>query len=123
DVVAVFLGEQRAQRAVGESGGQRGRLARTALALDEPAGNLAGGVHLFLVVHGKRQEVHSLPRRAIADGGGQNDRLAVAGQHSAVGEPGDAPGFERDLAAAKLSFAFYDHAYSSLGRRREPGGP
>ena len=56
-LAAEALGEERADRAVDEARGQRLLLARTAFALEEAAGDLAGGEGLFLVVHGEREEI------------------------------------------------------------------
>ena len=56
-VVLVAVGEKRADRAVDEAGNQGFLLARAAFTLEVAAGNLAGGVGLFLVVDGQREEV------------------------------------------------------------------
>ncbi len=54
---APALGEQRPDRPVDHAGGQRALLPRAALALEERAGDLAGGVHPLLDVHRQREEV------------------------------------------------------------------
>ncbi len=51
------LGEQRAQRAVDHAGREGGLLARTTLAAEEAAGDLARGVHALFDIHRQRQEV------------------------------------------------------------------
>ena len=56
-LAAETVGEERADRAVDEAGGQRLLLARPAFALEEAAGDLAGGEGLLLVVHGEREEI------------------------------------------------------------------
>ena len=77
DVVLVALGEQRADRAVRQARGERRRLGRAALALDEPARDLAGGVHPLLEVDGEREEVEAGARLG-AVGGPEDHRVAVA---------------------------------------------
>ena len=59
DVVLVALGEERPDRAVGQAGGQGGRLGRARLALDEAAGDLARGVHPLLELDREREEVEA----------------------------------------------------------------
>ena len=76
DLVAEALGPERPDRPVGHARGQDRPLARAALALDEPAGNLAGGVHALFNIDGQREEVDPLPRRACADGGHQDQVVA-----------------------------------------------
>ena len=56
-VIAPFLGEQRADRAVDHARGQRALLAWAALALEERAGDFPGGVHALLDIHRQREEV------------------------------------------------------------------
>ena len=56
-LVAPALGEQRPDRPVDHARGERRLLAGAALALEERAGDLAGGVHPLLDVHGQREEV------------------------------------------------------------------
>ena len=64
DVVLVALGEERADRAVGQAGGQGGRLRGARLALDEAARDLARGVHPLLELHREREEVEARARIA-----------------------------------------------------------
>ncbi len=103
-LVAEAGGEQRADRPVDQAGDQGLLLGGPALALEEAAGDLAGGEGLLLVVHGQREEI--LPRLggAHADGGAQHDGVAVAGEHRAVGLAGDLAGFQDQLAAAPVEF-------------------
>ena len=104
DLVAEALGEQRADRAVDQAGLQDLGLGRAAFALEEAAGDLAGGERLLLVVHGQREEILAGPGGFHADGGAQHDGVAVAGQHGAVGLAGDLAGFQDQLAAAPVEF-------------------
>jgi hypothetical protein len=52
--------EQRAQRTIDQTRGQRLFLGESAFALEEAAGNLAAGVELLLVVDRQREEVDSV---------------------------------------------------------------
>ncbi len=92
--VAPAVDEQRTDRAVDQAGDQRLLFGRTAFALEIAAGNAAGGVGLFLVVDGQRQEVDAFARRLGGDDGGQHDGLAIGGEHGAVGLTGDLAGFQ-----------------------------
>ena len=56
-LVAEALGEQRPDRPVDQARGQHLLLGRPAFALEEAAGDLAGGEGLLLVVHGEREEI------------------------------------------------------------------
>ena len=58
-LVAIAFEEQRADRAVDQARGQDLLLARTAFALEEAAGDLAGGEGLLLVVDGQREEIEA----------------------------------------------------------------
>ncbi len=59
DVVLVALGEEGADRAVGQAGGQGRRFRRAGFALDEAAGDLARGVHALLELDREREEVEA----------------------------------------------------------------
>ena len=96
------VGEQRADRPVDQARGQRFLLGRAALALEEAAGDLAGGEGLFLVVDGEREEVDAGPLLPGGDDGGEHGGLAVGGEHGAVGLAGDLAGFENELAPGPL---------------------
>jgi hypothetical protein len=110
--------EQRADRAVDQAAGQRLQLARAAFALEEAAGDLAGGVGLLDVVDGQREEV--LPGLGLGLGhhGGQHHGVVHADQHGAGGLAGDLAGFQRDGVLAPLEGLgdFVEHAHAvSLG--------
>ena len=101
DVVLVALGEQRADGAVREAGGEGGRLGHPALALDEAAGDLAGRVHPLLELDGEREEVETGPRQA-AVGRPEDEGVAVAQGDCAAGEAGELAGLEREGSTAEL---------------------
>ena len=73
-LVAVALRPERPDGAVGHARGQDGALRGAPFALEEPAGDLAGGVHALLDVDGQREEVRAFAglrpalRRAEHDG-------------------------------------------------------
>ena len=101
DVVLVALGEQRADRAVGEARRERRGLGGAALALDEAAGDLAGRVHPLLEVDGEREEVETGAGLGAVRGP-EDHRVAVAGGDGAAGVAGETAGLEDQLTAAEL---------------------
>src|SRR5215472_7682150 len=103
-LVAVAGGEERADRPIDEARGQHLLLGGPAFALEEAAGNLAGGEGLFLVVHGQREEVDARLRLFLAHGGAEHDGLAVAGKHCAIGLTRDTARFQGELAPTPVDF-------------------
>ena len=99
-VIAPFLGEQRADRAVDHAGGQGALLAGAPLALEERAGNLAGCVHPLLDVNGEREKINIA--QAAGDGGREDHRVALPHDDGSGGLLGHPAGLERDLAAGDL---------------------
>ena len=97
-------GEQRTDRAVDEARGQHLFLGRAAFALEEAAGDLAGGESLFLIVDGQREEVLAGLRLLVGDGGAEHRGFAIGRQHGAIGLPGDVAGLEDEAAAAPHQF-------------------
>ena len=74
----VALGEQRAHRAVDQARGEDLLFGGAPFALEEAAGNFAGGERLLDVVHRERQKVHVGPRFILRDRGRQHDGVAVS---------------------------------------------
>ena len=105
-VVLVAVGEERADRAVDQARDQRFLLARAAFALEIAARDLAGGVGLFLVVDGQREEIEARLRLLGRNDGGEHDGLAIGGEHGAVGLARDLAGLEGERPAAPLDFHF-----------------
>ncbi len=103
-LVAPAVDEQRADRAVDQTGNQRFLFGRPAFALEIAAGNTARGVGLFEVIDGQRQEVDAFARRLRGDDGGENDGLAVGGEHGAVGLAGNLAGFKPERTATPIDF-------------------
>ena len=61
-LVAPVVREERTDRAVDQAAREHFLLGRLAFALEEPAGDPARGVGVFLVVDGERQEVDPFAR-------------------------------------------------------------
>ena len=97
------LGEQRADAAVGQAGGQDGLGAGASLAAEEAAGDLAHGVQALFKFHGQRQEVDALAGLVGHHGGGQQDGVAAGDGHGAVGLLGQAAGFQGYGMSADLA--------------------
>ena len=115
-LVLVALGEQGTDRPVDQARSQGFLLARTALALEKAAGNLAGGEGLLLIVNGKREEILAFSRRAGADHGTEHHGIAVARQDGAIRLAGDMAGFEAKRTAAPFEFftVYVKHGFSIL---------
>ena len=88
------LGEQRADAAVGEAGGQYGLGAGASLAAEEAAGDLADGVQPLFKLDGQREEVDALAGLVGHHGGGQQDGLSAGDGHGAMGLLGQPTGFQ-----------------------------
>ena len=74
-----------------------------ALALDEAAGELAGGVGLLAVIDGEGEEIAALVGLAL-DGGHERHGVAVADHDGAVGLLGQLAGFEDEGLGAEGTF-------------------
>ena len=99
-LVAEALRPERPDRAVGHPRGERRPLGCTALALEEAARDLPGGVHLLLDVDRQREEVGVRPRVGASDGGREDHGLARADDDGAVGLLGELARLEDDLLTA-----------------------
>ena len=99
DLVAIGLGEQRTNRPVDEPRRQDLLGRRPPLALDEAAGELAGGVDLLAVVDRQREEVEALAAGA-GDDGDERHGVADPDDHGTAGLLGEVAGLDaQDLAA------------------------
>ena len=103
DFVDVADGEQRADRPVHEPRGERLLGAGPGLALDEAAGELAGGVGPLAVVAGEREEVAAGDRVPL-DGGDEDGGLAVADQDGPVRLLGELTGLQHERAGPDGDF-------------------
>ncbi len=105
-LVLVARGEERPDRPVDQARGQCILFGRAPFALEEAARNAAGGVVALLVVHGQREEIEARLGLLHGDDRGENRRLAIGGEHRAIGLAGHAPGFEHELPPAPFQFNF-----------------
>ena len=117
--------EERANRTVDQARDQRLLLGRTAFALEIAARNLAGGIGLFLIVHGEGEEVLAWLGARRSNDGGKHRGLAILRQNGGGGLTGHAPGFQFQRAAGPVDFfpMYFEHSYipiflSSAGLRR-----
>ena len=62
DIVAETLSKKRTDWPVNQTTAKNRRLARTSLSLYKTAWNLSGSIHLFFIIHGKREKIHTLTR-------------------------------------------------------------
>ena len=122
DLVVEAFREQRADRAVDQAAGQRFLFGRAALALEEAAGNAAGGREFFLIVDGQREEV--LPRLDALGGGdrAKHNGFAEGRENRAVGLAGNAARFELEGLAAKIDFYSLDVEHLISFTRRPDAG-
>ena len=93
-VVAHPFGEERADGAVDHASAEYRGLGRTALALDEAAGDFAGRVVALFVVDEQREEVEALARLFREHRRHEYHRVAVSRQHRSVGLLRHASDFE-----------------------------
>ena len=94
-VLLVPVREEGAQRAIHDAAGEDLLVALAGLALEEAAGDLAGGVGLLDELAGEREEVQ--PGALLGgDDGDEDHRLAVGDEDGAVGLLGEAAGLERE---------------------------
>ena len=106
-LVVEAIRKQRPDRPIDQPGGQRFLFRRPAFALEKAAGNLAGGVGLFLVVDGQREEVLAGLGFSAGDDGDQHDGIVEADHDGAACLAGDFAGFERQRVAA-VRYRFLD---------------
>jgi hypothetical protein len=108
--------EQRTDRAVDQARGQGFMLAGLGFALEEAAGNLAGGVGLLDVVHREREEVLAGLRALGGHDGGQHHRAFDVHDDGAAGLAGDLAGFQDDGVGAPLERlgGFVENAHVDL---------
>ena len=94
--------EQRADRTVDQTRGQRFLLRRARLTLEKAAGDLAGCIVFFLIMHGQRKEI--LPRLWCAGIGhvGHDAGFAKRGDDRAVSLTGNLAGFQGQRLTAPL---------------------
>ncbi len=99
-IVVEAIREQRPQRAVDEARGQGFLLGRTALALEEAAGDLARGVGLLDVVDGEGEEIAARHRLRLGNAGHQDDGVPHGNLDRCIGLTGEFAGLDRYGLAA-----------------------
>jgi hypothetical protein len=113
DLVAEAVDERRAQRAVDQAAGEDRLGARTALAAEERARDLTGGVHALLDVHREGEEVEVALGLLAGGGRAQQHGLVVqVGDGGTSGQPGEATGLEADGAGAETTVV--DHGLGGV---------
>lgn len=118
-VVLVAFREERADRTVDQAGNQRFLFRRATFALEIAARNLAGGIGLFLVVDGEREEILASLRSLGGNDGRENDGLAVGRENSAVSLAGDLARFQPQRAACPFDFDGMSIEHMSCPSMRE----
>ncbi len=100
-LVAVAVGERRAQRPVDQAGIQDGGIARAAFSPEERAGNLARGVHSLFDVDREREEVDALTDTFRCVRGREHGGVADGRDHGSLRLRCELAGLEREgLAGA-----------------------
>ena len=131
-VVAHALIEQRAQRAVDQTGGQRRLFGGTAFALDETAGDFAHGIHLLFKVNAQREKVLTFARRVARRRIDHDHRIAQSNDHRSVSLTAVLAKFHDQRAARQFCGIRLDHRVESPFKipacqhfffRREPSPP
>ena len=111
-LVVPALWEQRPHRPIDQATRELFPLRRLALAPEKAARNLARGIGFLLVVHGQRQEIGVLLGSLRGHRCGQHVRVAIGGQHRAIGLLGQVPGFQPKRAALYFEFNCLRHGSS-----------
>ncbi len=107
--------EQGANRTVDQAAGQRFKLAGTAFAFEEAAGDLASGIGLFKVIDGQGEEVLTSLAFGLGNHGRQHHGAIHVQQHGAAGLASDFAGFHGDGVLTPLEglgdFVEYAHIF------------
>jgi len=112
-LVHVALEEQRPDGTVDLARREGSLVAGPRLALDEAAGDLAGGVVPLLDVDREGEEILSLASRGASRSRDEDHRVAAAHEYRAVGLLGQAAGLEGDLLAPDFYF-YCSHVFLRL---------
>ncbi len=116
DFVAIVGREQGANRPVDQARGEDFLGRGAAFSLDESAGELAGGIDLFPVVHRQREEVEPFAARR-GDGGHQAHGIAQPDDDGAVSLLGEPAGFQAEGLAVERDLNGDGFAGSRRGSR------
>ena len=106
----IAFGEQRPDGTVDQAAGEDLFLGGPAFALDEAAGETAGGVSVLAVIDGQGEEIGVRFRLGRRTGGHQDHRLSGTDDHRSIGLLGHLSGFKRENpAAAQVYFNGMQH--------------
>ena len=98
------IDEERTDRTVDQTRGERFLFSRTAFALEVSAWNFAGSVGALLVIDGQREEVDAGLDGAGADDGREYSGFAVLGEDGRVCLTRHVAGFKLQLATTPVNF-------------------
>jgi len=101
-VVAEVVGEQGADGAVDDAGGQDALLAGATLAAVEAAGDATHGVHLLLEVHGQGEEVDAVAGTGRGGDAAQHAGVAIAHHDGGVGQLSQLAHLQRQGTAGQI---------------------
>ena len=120
DLVHEAVGKQRTDRAIDQARGQRFLFGRPAFALEESAGNLAGGIEFFLIVDGQRKERLAGLGIGARDRSHQHHRVAHGHEHRTGGLTGQVAGFDLYFMLAVLERLAYfiEHLKTPVTKRK-----
>src|SRR5476649_970313 len=102
DFVQVAFREQRTDRTIDQTRGQRFFFRRTSFALEETARDFTGSIGFFDVIDGQREEVLAWLGVFARHNRCQHDRIFDRDQHGAGSLTGDFTGFQRHLMLTVL---------------------
>jgi len=123
DFIEEAFGEERAQRAVAEAGGQDLLVGGLAFAAEVAAREAAGGGELLAVVDGQGEEVLVGGAEILGGGGRHEERgLSLADGDGAVGETGDGAGADGDTEFFDGHRVFLFHVVLGVVPGGMPGG-
>ena len=109
--------EQRADRTIDQAAGENFLFGGTSLAFDEAARNLAGGVGVFAIIDGEREESGSRFGLIGHASGDQDDRVTGTNDDRAVRLFGHLTRFQGNLTAAQVNFNCVLHSFLNLQPR------
>ena len=98
--IVTALGEERADRTVGEAAGEDFLFGGPAFALEIAARELSGRGRFFAVIHGQREEVLAFLGFGRGHGGHDHDGFTQLDRDGAVGLFGQFAGFNGNLLVA-----------------------
>src|ERR1051326_3524815 len=104
------LRKQRTDGAIDQAAGQNLFFGGTALTFDQAARDFAGGVGIFTIIDGEREESGSRFGLVGHASGDEDDRVPGANDNSAVRLFGHFSSFQADFAASQINFNDMQHS-------------